>query len=560
VILRYLNGRFVADCSFREREIPKAAGMRWDPSAKHWWTVDHRVAEKLLDCCDPSARAMIDQQQQGCQTGLDASRAMDAEMEVPVPAGKELRGYQKAGVAYALAHQTTLLADEMGVGKTIQALALVNADPSIRSVLVVCPASVKLNWRREARAWLTRPMSMGIAGESFPQTEMVIMNYDILRKYRVPLRARHWDLAIFDESHMVKNPGAQRTAEVFGQRANKKKQREGIEPIPARRRLFLTGTPILNKPIELWPILKSQGWNWLEFVTKYCAGHQNEVKIRGRTKLVWDVSGDSNLEELQQRLRAELMVRRLKRDVLSELPPKVRQIIEVSANGAADQVQAELALLRSVAPGVSEDDYLEAVSRLQRRDFAAFSELSRLRHETALAKVPAVTEHVAEAVESSGKIILFGHHKDALHQIGAGLTKASIKSVLLTGDMTRMEDRQRSVDQFQSDPQVQVFIGTIGAAGVGIGLTASSHVVFGELDWVPGNMSQAEDRSHRYGQRKSVLVQHIVFEGSLDALVAQTLVRKQAVIDQALDTGDYRGLAAEDARSQAGLTDALFGR
>jgi len=536
VIVRHLNGRFIAECSFRERELPKGAGFRWDASAKQWWTADHRVAEKLPIFCDQSALSAIQLKRQGTQTALEASRAMDAEIEIPVPAGQELRGYQKAGVAYAKEHQTTLLADEMGTGKTIQALALINADPSIHSVLVVCPASVKINWKREARAWLTRPMSIGIAGDGFPVADMVIINWDILRKYRLQLRARHWDLAIFDESHRAKNPAAQRTAEVFGQRANKEKERERIDPIPAKRRLFLTGTPILNRPIELWPILKSQGWNWLEFVTRYCDGKQHEVSVgRRKKRMVWDVSGNSNLEEFQVRLRSELMIRRLKRDVLTELPPKVRQIIEVSANGADDQVQAELAVLRRVAAGLSEDDYLEAVMRLQQRDFAAFTELSRLRHETALAKVPAVIEHVVDAVESSQKLILFGHHKDGLAQIRAGLTKAGIKSVLLTGDVTRMEDQQLSVDRFQADPSVQVFIGTIGAAGVGITLTAASHVVFAELDWVPGNMSQAEDRAHRIGQRESVLVQHIVFEGSLDALVAQTLVRKQQVIEQALD-------------------------
>ena len=127
-------------------------------------------------------------------------------------------------------------------------------------------------------------------------------------------------------------------------------------------------TPILNRPIELWPILKSQGWDWLEFVTKYCNGKQSEVSVgRGRKKMVWDVSGHSNLEELQRRLRSELMVRRLKKDVLTELPPKVRQIVEVSANGADAQVQAELAVLRRFAPTVSEDDFAEAVSRLQQR-------------------------------------------------------------------------------------------------------------------------------------------------------------------------------------------------
>ncbi len=527
MILRFQAGRFVCECSFREKDAPKEAGFRWDPSAKQWWTPNWQTAEQLIEHADESARSAIALKRAGMQAALEQSRAMDAPIEIPVPPGKELRGYQKAGVAYALAHQTTLIADEMGVGKTIQALALVNADPTIHTVLIICPASVKLNWRREAKAWLTRPMSVGIVGEGLPYTDVVIINYDRLRKHRAGLRRQVWDLLVCDESHLIKNANAIRTAEVFGQRAYAPKNREKIDPIPARRRLFLTGTPILNRPIELWPLLKSQGWEWLSFVTRFCNGHQ--------TKYGWDVSGASNLDELQQRLRSELMIRRLKRDVLTELPPKQRQVIELSANGAEGLVQAEIAILRRSNPTVSEEDFLEAVARMQQTDFAAFGELSRLRHETALAKVPAVIEHLVEAIESSQKLILFGHHKDALTQIRAGLTQAGIKSVMLTGDMTRMEDRQRSVDSFQNDPSVQVFIGTIGAAGVGITLTASSHVVFAELDWVPGNMSQAEDRAHRIGQTDSVLVQHLVFEGSLDAAIAQTLVRKQQIIEQALD-------------------------
>ncbi|MBN1250159.1 MAG: DEAD/DEAH box helicase [Anaerolineae bacterium] len=397
--------------------------------------------------------------------------------------------------------------------------------PSIRSVLIICPASLRLNWRREAKRWLVRPLSVGIAVDTFPATDVVVVNYDRLGRHRAALRSREWDLLVIDEAHYLKNPKAQRTQEVLGR--PKRGAKESIRPILASRRMFLSGTPILNRPVELWPILRACGWtDWLAFVKRYCGAYRN--------RFGWDVSGATNLDELQQRLRSELMVRRLKADVLTELPPKVRQVIEVSANGAGHQVQAELELLRRLSPTAADDDFLEAVSRLQQRDFGAFGELSRLRHETALAKVQAVVEHVIDCVESSPKIIVFGHHKDALGKVRSGLAKASIKSVVLTGDMGP-DDRQRSVDRFQHDPEVQVFLGTIGAAGVGLTLTAANHVMFAELDWVPGNMSQAEDRAHRIGQRDSVLVQHIVFEGSLDAMIAQTLIRKQQVIEQALD-------------------------
>lgn len=396
--------------------------------------------------------------------------------------------------------------------------------PEIRSVLILCPASLRLNWYREAKRWLVRPLSVGIALDVFPRTNVVITNYDRLQKHRASLRARRWDLLIADECHYLKSLDAIRTREVFGCRANPEKRRERVDPIPAQRRLYLTGTPILNRPQELWPILRSLGWDWATFHLRYCGARQ--------TRFGWDLSGATNLGELQERLRSTIMVRRLKADVLTDLPPKRRQVIEISANGASRQVEAELNMLRRVKG--DDEDWAEAVLRLQQRDFAAFGELAKLRHETALAKVPAVVEHVVECAEASSKLILFGHHKDALRQVREGLTKAGLKSVVLTGDMEQQE-RQRSVDSFQNDRSVQVFMGTIGAAGVGLTLTASSHVVFSELDWVPGNMCQAEDRAHRIGQRDSVLVQHLVFEGSLDAAIAQTLVRKQEIIEAALD-------------------------
>jgi len=463
-------------------------------------------------------------------------------VDIPAPEGLAYLPFQKAGIVYASNREVTIVGDEMGLGKTIQALGIVNADPTVKSVLVICPASLRMNWQREAERWLVRPMSIGIANHEFPTTDLVIINYDILRKHRETLRSRVWDLLVVDECHYLKNPKTIRTIEVLG-----KWHRDpqlALSPIPAKRRLYLTGTPIVNRPIELWPILHSTGrpeWrNWKTYVERFCDGEQ--------TRWGWDVKGASNLGELQEILRSTIMVRRLKKDVLTDLPAKRRQVIELPANGALDVVRSENAawrqreaVLEALQTAVelakaSEDqaDYEAAVQALREGYMVAFTEMSALRHETARAKVPYVVEHVLEAVDSSGKVVLFGHHKDVLHAINDGLREGGIEPVLLTGDMTAVE-RQESVDRFQTDDDVKVFIGTIGAAGVGITLTAASHVVFAELDWVPGNMSQAEDRCHRIGQSESVLVQHLVLEDSLDARIAKTIVEKQDVIDRALD-------------------------
>lgn len=133
--------------------------------------------------------------------------------------------------------------------------------------------------------------------------------------------------------------------------------------------------------------------------------------------------------------------------------------------------------------------------------------------------------------EQSSKVVIFVHHHDV---VAALAQEFGDSCVTLTGEDS-IEKRQIAVDRFQTDPTCRVFIGSLKAAGVGITLTAAHHVVFGELDWVPGNMSQAEDRCHRIGQKDNVLVQHLVLEGSLDSRMARVLIEKQAVIDAALD-------------------------
>jgi hypothetical protein len=169
----------------------------------------------------------------------------------------------------------------------------------------------------------------------------------------------------------------------------------------------------------------------------------------------------------------------------------------------------------------------------------AFSEMSKLRHEVALAKLPSVIEHLEN---TDGKVIVFAYHRDVVAGICESLKDQGVVSI--TGD-TPNDQRQPIVERFQRDPSVRFFVGNLKAAGVGLTLTASSHVVFGELDWVPANLSQAEDRAHRIGQRESVLVQHIVLDGSLDARMAKTVIAKQAVIDKALDRKVEIGLVEE---------------
>jgi SWI/SNF-related matrix-associated actin-dependent regulator 1 of chromatin subfamily A len=529
--------RYIARFTFdwATKDVVKNSGFTFSPSEKLWFTRDEAIARRL----DPKT---AEQAVAEANSAIAQSRATDADASIPAPDGLRYLGYQVAGINYARARKNVLIADEMGLGKTIQAIGTINADASIQNVLVVCPASIKINWSRELHKWLVRPYTIEIAnGGSFPAAQIVIINFDILTKHRAAIDMRRWDLLVVDECHKVKNPKAQRTRALLGHkdRRNPAKNDAGIR---ATRRIFMTGTPIVNRPSELWTTVQTLdendlGHSFFGFMKRYTQAHHNGYG--------WDFSGASNLEELQTRMRSKFMVRRLKSEVLSELPAKRRQIIELTPNGAAAviaaaersafernqaAIEAAIAARNAAREAGDREAFEAAVRQLRQSREIDFADMSKLRHDTAVAKVPQVIEHLETCLEEEEKVVIFVHH----HDVGDAIKEAFPGAAMVTG-RTAVGQRQIEVDKFQNDPNCHVFIGSIQAAGVGFTLTASAHVIFAELDWVPGNVSQAEDRLHRIGQAQSVLVQHLVFDNSVDSRMAHVIIAKQAVIDAALD-------------------------
>jgi SWI/SNF-related matrix-associated actin-dependent regulator 1 of chromatin subfamily A len=542
--LFYEDGKFVWKGTPAERHLPKSAGMRWDPDHSYWWTKDPTIAATLANFADEAAKEHIDKAMDARAKSLALSRSTDADVDIPVPEGLALLPFQRAGVAYALGRKATLIGDEMGLGKTPQSIAVANATKA-RSILVICPLSVKLNWERELRKWSTAdpPLSVGHAtARSWPSTDVVVAHYDVLSRHEEEMRERNWDLIVVDEAHYLKNPKTQRTQAVFGRR--------DLPALDAGRKLVLTGTPIPNRPIELYSILRwldpQAAGNWAYYARRYCRGQE--------TRYGWDVSGASNLGELQDKLRSTVMVRRLKKDVLTELPPKRRQVILLDpsdiegAEGALDaersgmtQAEATLAAAHIEAElakaSDDPDEYAAAVRRLREAQHAHFTMMSKLRHDTAVAKAPAVANHVADLLDAGEpKVAIWAHHHDVIDILRERLSGYGV--VVITGE-TPQPERQNAVDTFQAPDGPRVFIGSITAAGTGITLTQAQTAVFAELDWVPGNVSQAEDRHHRIGQAGSVMIQHVLLDGSLDAKLANTLLAKQEVADQALDREGY---------------------
>lgn len=547
--------RFVAEfnqaCWHADKDLAKSVGFRCTgPDAGWvWYTVDPSVVLSLKGkpglTVSKEAFTVLAEAETKIAQAVQTSRATNADVEIPAPAKLSYLPFQKAGIAYAMDRTNVLIADEMGLGKTIQAIGISNSDPLARRVLVICPSSLKLNWKKEFLKWDVKGLSVKLVStgrKEWPTSDVVIINYDLLGKWQNELRSVEWDLMSIDECHYLKEGKTGRTQEVFGRkraRARKctrtvtllsgekvkekyEKTVEPLEPLKARRRIFLTGTPIVNRPKELWPLVQNLdpdglGSNWKRYAERYCAGTS--------TRFGFDWSGCSNLFELQEKLRSRFMVRRLKKDVLKELPAKRRQVITL---------ECESAEIRKIVAKENQtyEKYAEAMKEGE-HGTPAFAEISRVRKETAVAKIPYVIDYLKEALDAQDKLCVFAHHHEVVDSLVAALRDFGVVSI---DGRTPDEDREKAVEKFQTDPSIRVFVGTIKAAGVGLTLTASSTVVFAELDWVPGNVTQAEDRVHRIGQRNSVMIYHLVLEGSLDERMAEIIIDKQKVIDQALDT------------------------
>lgn len=438
-----------------------------------------------------------------------------------VPDNLAYRPFQAEGIREIMANPQHLLADEMGLGKTIQAIGVINNMP-VQRVLIICPPSLKYNWAGELRTWLSRPMRIGIVGDKFDKTQtdngtlIAIVAYNAAHNYLEQLRRRPWDLLVADEAHNMQNPKSRRTRAVLGNRARKFPKWSSI---PADRTLFMTGTPMRNRPENLWPLLtvldpSGLGRNYWQYVRRYCSAHMG--------KWGFNTKGASHQDELHRRMKP-FTTRRLKAEVLPELPPKRHQIIPMTTTRQMDKL-----IRKEREAHKNFKDYIKSLGgKPAKRKLMEMDELSRLRRDVALAKVPQVLDLVKEGLEE-GPVVLFAYHTEVIEV----LTKDR-DHLLVTGS-TPHKKRQQAVDAFR-DGKCDLFIGQIEAAGEGFTLTRSAHVIFAEIDWTPGVISQAEDRCHRIGQMESLLVQFPVLKGSLDEDMLRLIYKKQKNITRIID-------------------------
>lgn len=458
-----------------------------------------------------------------------------------------LHPYQEEGATTLAASRAFLLADEMGTGKTIQAIVAADRARAGR-VLVLCPAVARINWKREfdkfsavSRDWTV----VYSANTAVPPGHSAICSYDLAPKNK-SLAANPWDLLVLDEAHFLKNPAAKRTKAILG--------KEGLVRL-ASRIWALTGTPIPNHAGELWCLLFTFGMTRLtyeNFLSRFCNGYKMNFHFR--------VTGtkQSMIPELQK-LIAPVMLRRRKEDVLKELPPITFEDIAVEA-GPVD-LEVESAFVKYVFPR-DQRELLEAklaeerslvAGALRSSDVAhalagLAQSVSTLRRYVGLQKRNAIADLVTQELDAKlyDKIILFAIHRDVIEGLRQALKR--FDCVTLYGG-TNPKDRQRNIDRFQTNKKCRVFIGNIKACGTAINLTASDQVLFAEEEWVPAENAQAAMRAHRIGQTRPVTVRVARLPNSLDEKVGQILSRKTREIAEILLD------AMPDDRASKSMTD-----
>ncbi len=601
---------FIANCDADDRaRRDLLAGAGWLPvpqdritpalcekfgTAPHM-TADPFLAANLAAYMAPRAHEVLAGMTRAARKAIEVSKSQEAPegFDLAAPEGIDYLPFQKSGIhAVVSSGKSGIIADDMGLGKTVAGIGILNARPEARNILVVCQANMKLKWVREINKWrLNQDLTIGHAeGDSLPQTDIVVINYDIIGRHKAALQARSWDIILPDEAHNMKNHETQRTQAVLGDVVDLNPELPPLKLAPGGLMVHLTGTPKPNKIADLWPLLSSTRpdiWGrgpdaFRAFIDRYQPPKLIRKKMRKGNReyeVTIPLAGQPIRElELQLRMRGSgSFIRRMKRD--TDLPPKFRTPIELPFrfSEADRKALAEIdADIEAIAHRVAvENGRIRVGERMPAGAIIDtitgmvpssphFAEGARVRANLGLLKAPYMARFIAEelladeelAPELRRKTVVFAHHKAVIAKMAEVIRKDLPNGVLIyDGSVTSVKKKQELVDRFQDDPDARVFLMS-KSGNSGITLTASHRMRIAEPDWDPANMSQIEDRIWRIGQEQNCDIGYLYAPGSHDMNIGEGLIRKMDVDERALNSFV---LTSKSRKPRGGAHEALFG-
>jgi len=428
----------------------------------------------------------------------------------------KLYDYQKEGVQFLIKNDgRAILADQCGLGKTVQALGYV-AHKKIPKTIVVVPCSVKFVWQSECSKWTSlKPLVINSKSdkssllEEFKKHDVVIINYDIITKFIDIIIDFGFDCLICDEFQMIKSNKALRTKAV-------KKIAKNIPSI-----ILLSGTPLLNRSVELFnglQLIDPTVWNnWWLYTKKYCNGHYDQWG--------WNCSGSSNLVELRERIKCYFL-RRKKEDVLTELPPKQFVNVPIELNGES-RFKYDLALneFAEYLADIKKKTSKEIKKSMQAQKLVRLGELRQI---STNGKLESAKEIIQNIIDSGEKIVAFSCYNEILEKLQEKFNDVAVTVIGSTPEFMR----GKLVESFQNNPEVKVYLGGIKSSGTGITLTASSNVLFIDMSFTPADMLQAQDRCHRISQKNSVTIYQMLARNTIDIRMLEILKEKQKIFDK----------------------------
>lgn len=600
LVVRVTAEDFVVNCD--ADNLPRVAALeaaRWLPIENPAETIKKALGTEPFRTRDPLIasyleRYMTDRAKQRLKevfpsfyNGIKNATIETAPegFDISAPEGLDYLPFQKHGIQTILnSGKSGIIADDMGLGKTVQGIGIINGRPDAVNILVICQANMKLKWQREINKWkINQDLDVGIAaGSTVPNSNVVVINYDICAKNEDTLRSRDWDLILTDEAHNMKNEESQRTQAILGELL----EPDGKKSLPLAeggQLVMLTGTPKPNRVSELWPILTTiapevfgRGPRARQiFLNRYQPPFliKKEFQRGNRTfENIIPMNGKPvRMAELQMSMKGTgRFIRRLKSQMKdSGLPPKWRTPLDIPMRLTKEQkellreAEADLSSILSSAEGkpvrvgVGEEagSVIQAISRLD-PDTPQFHEMARVRRNLGLIKAEACAKFILDelavekdfAPEERTKTVIFAHHKDVIDIISKAAKKRAqdigikpekgpvIPGEVLIYDGSSGNDKKRQaiIDRFQEDDNVRAIIISLAGA-TGITLTAAARMRMVEFDWSPSNMIQIEDRIWRIGQEKNVDIGYMSIPGTLDARIGDALVEKMTVNTEAID-------------------------